>query len=253
MKSAFRFFSACAIAVTVAQAFAAEPVVRVKARLTAFDGQVMNLQVLSSPLTTMKAGDTLSVSILPDTRYVGSDKSGLEAIKAGDYAGAAATETPDGVLRAQEIYLYAPALRGTGEGRFPEGDRLIVNGAVSAVQPAPPDSGQKGAKSSGSLTLHYRGAMLSGLGRGRTLCEGRASPPAYASALACEGDAVLTVPSGTEVSTLSVGDKSLLVAGATVTVAMTKDGDKNVTPGVVVEKSPPANTPQTVEKPQSAP
>jgi hypothetical protein len=237
----------------MAQAFAAEPVVRVKARLTAFDGQVMSLQVLSSPLTTMKAGDTLNVSVLPETRYVASDRSALEAIKPGDYAGAAATEAPDGGLKAQEIFLYAPALRGTGEGRFPEGDRLIVNGTASVVQAAPPDNGQKNAKPNGSLTLHYRGAMLSGLGRGRTLCEGRASPPAYASALACEGDAVLIVPSGTEVSTLSVGDKSLLVAGVTVTVAMTKDGDKNVAPGIVVEKSPPANTPQTVEKPQSAP
>ena len=34
-------------------------------------------------------------------------------------------------MKAQEVYLYAEALRGTGEGRFPEGDRLIVNGTVS--------------------------------------------------------------------------------------------------------------------------
>jgi hypothetical protein len=73
-------------------------------------------------------------------------------------------------------------------------------------------------------------------------------PAIYASALACEGDAVLDVPSGTPVSSLTVGDKSLLVAGRTVTVAMTKvSGDKNVTPGVVVEKPAP------VEKPQSPP
>jgi hypothetical protein len=96
--------------------------------------------------------------------------------------------------------------------------------------------------------VHYRGAALNGLGRGRTLCEGRALPPAYASALACQGDAVVDVPVNTQVSTLAVGDKSLLVAGSTVTVAVTKvAGDKNVTPGVIVEK------PATVEKPQSPP
>jgi hypothetical protein len=45
-----------------------------------------------------------------------------------------------------------------------------------------------------------------------------------------------------------VGDKSLLVPGSMVTVAITKSADdKNVTPGVIVEKS------VTVEKPQSAP
>jgi hypothetical protein len=235
---------ACAAVFAAAQAFAAhaaEPVVRIKAKLTAFDGQVMTLQALSSPAGAVKAGESFSVSVLPGTRYVGSDKSSLDAIKVGDYAGAAVSEVR-GSLRAQEVYLYAPDLRGSGEGRFPEGDRLIVNGAVSAVQPVAADS-----KQNGSLTLHYRGALLSGLGRGKTLCEGRASPPAYASALACEGDAILEVPPATPVSKLAVGDKSLLVAGSTVTVAMTKDGDKNVTPGVVVEKSPP------LEKPQSPP
>jgi hypothetical protein len=224
-----------------AQAFAAEPVLRVKAKLTGFDGQVMTLEALSSPSGVVKAGESFKVAVLPETRYVGSDRSALTAIKLGDYAGAAVTETKSGGLRAQEIYLYAPALRGSGEGRFTEGDRLIVNGSVSAVQPID-------GKKSGSLSLHYRGAALNGLGRGRTLCEGRALPPAYASALACQGDAVVDVPVNTQVSTLAVGDKSLLVAGSTVTVAMTKGaGDKNVTPGVIVEK------PATVEKPQSPP
>jgi hypothetical protein len=245
VKPAFPSLFACAAVVAAAQAlifasYAAEPVVRVKAKLTAFDGQVMSLEVLSSPAGVMKTGEAFTVSVLPGTRYVGSDKTTLATIKPGDYAGAAVTEGRNGNLRAQEIYLYAPALRGTGEGRFPEADRLIVNGAVSAVQP-PAD------KQNGSLTLHYRGALLSGLGRGRTLCEGRATPAAYASALACEGDAVLEVPPGTPVSALAVGDKNLMVVGSTVTVAMTKDGDKNITPGVVVEKS------ATVEKPQSPP
>jgi hypothetical protein len=256
LKSFSRFLFACAaagvIAGVAAQVLAAEPVVRVKAKLTAFDGQVMSLQALSSPSGVVKEGEPFTVSVLPQTRYVGSDKSSLEAIKVGDYAGAAVTEAKDGGLRAREVYLYAPQLRGTGEGRFSEGDRLIVNGTVSAIQP--PANGQKNAKANGSLTLHYSGAALSGLGRGRTVCEGRALPPAYASALACQGDAQLDVPPGTEVSSLTVGDKSLLVVGRTVTVAMTKDaGNKNVAPGVVVEKTMAAGQPATVEKPQSTP
>jgi hypothetical protein len=246
LKPVFLFLSAAVVA--AAPSFAAEPVVRVKAKLTAFDGQVMTLEALPSAAAVMKAGESFSVSVLPGTRYVGSDKSALEAIKPGDYAGAAATQGRNDTLRAQEVYLYSTDLRGSGEGRFPEGDRIIVNGTVSAVQAPPADS-----KQGGSLTLHYRGALLSGLGLGKTLCEGRASPPAYASALACEGDAVLEVPPGTGVSTLAVGDKSLLVPGSTVTVAMTKDGDKNVTPGIVVEKSVVIEKPQPLEKPQSAP
>jgi hypothetical protein len=243
LKPAFLFPLACvAAAAQVFAAQAAEPVVRIKAKLAAFDGQVMRLEALPSPAGVIKAGEVFSVSVLPGTRYVGSDKSALDVIKPGDYAGASVTQGRDGGLRAQEVYLYSPDLRGSGEGRFPEGDRIIVNGTVSAVQPALPDS-----KRNGSLTLHYRGALLSGLGRGKTLCEGRAVAPAYASALACEGDAVLEVPSAAGVSMLTVGDKGLLVVGSTVTVAMTKDGDKNVTPGVVVEKLQP------LEKPQSPP
>jgi len=241
---------------------AASPVVRVKAKLTAFDGQVMTLESLTpkdetpnapSPKTGVPQpqtnlpqakSETFAVSVTPDTRYVRSDKVSLDGVKPGAYAGAAVTESKDGSLKAADVYLYAEALRGSGEGRFTEAGRLIVNGAVSAVQP--PTAG-----SAGSLTLHYRGAVLSGLGRGKTLCEGRASPPAYASALACQGDAAIQVPPATPVSALSMGDKSLLVPGSLVTVAMAKTADdKNVTPGVIVEKPVAA---ATVEKPQSSP
>src|SRR6185437_5539250 len=135
-----------------------------------------------------------------------------------------------------------------------------VNGTVTDVKPAPDD------KSDGSLTIHYRGAVLSGAGPNRTVCEGRASPPAYASPLACQADAVIEVKPGAKVSALSVGDKDLLKPGALVTVAMTKteDGKKNVGSnvalGVVVEPAPqppeqlsgPSKN-GTVEKPQSSP
>jgi hypothetical protein len=258
LKSARRFVIACAALFIAAQCLAvAAPVVRVKARLTAFDGQVMRLEPLpSSPTTPVTVGKghvadnkaaqadnpdkPFTVTVLPDTRYVASDRSSFAAIRPGDYAGAAVIES-DGKLLAQDVYLYAQALRGTGEGRFAEGGRLIVNGTVSGVKP-PQD------KQDGNLTLHYRGALLTGLGQGRTLCEGRASPPAYASALACEGSAAITVSPGIPVSMLTVGDKSLLVPGSLVTVAMIKtNDDKNITPGVIVEKQ------ATVAKPQPAP
>src|SRR5690349_6689660 len=100
-----------------AQSFAAEPVVRVKAKLTAFDGQVMTLQ----PAPGAKPGESFSVSVLPDTRYVRSDKVSFDTIKRGDYGGAAVSQGRDGRLKALDVYSYAQALRGTGEGRFAEG------------------------------------------------------------------------------------------------------------------------------------
>jgi len=91
-----RVCAAAPIVFAAAQSLAAEPVMRVKAKLTAFDGQVMSLQALSSPAGVLKAGEAFSVAVLPDTRYVGSDKSALAAIKPGDYAGAAVTQCRPG-------------------------------------------------------------------------------------------------------------------------------------------------------------
>lgn len=258
MKSAFLSLTVCAAAIAAAQAFAgfcpearaAPPVVRVKAKLSAFDGTVMQLESL--PASGAKGGEDFKVTVTDQTRYVGSAPSYFGAIKTGDYAGAAVSEGRGGSLTSQEIYVYADALRGTGEGRFPEGERLLVNGTVTAVKPTAPED-----KNDGSLTLHYRGAMLSGAGPGRTVCEGRASPPAYTSPLACQADAVIEVKPGAKVSVLTVGDKDLLKPGVLVTVAMTKAaGDKNVGVGVVVEpaeKPPEPAKNGTVEKPQSSP
>ena len=184
----------------------------------------------------------LAVSVLPDTKYVLSQKSAFGNLKVGDYAGAAVVENRNGSLRAQDVYIYAETLRGTGEGRFGDSGRLMVNGAVSQVTPASEQDTTRG-----TFALHYRGATLTGSGK-RAVCEGRAVPPQFASALACSGDAVIEVPSGTPVSALTMGDKSLLTPGATVSVSLVSRGDgSQVTPGVIIEP------PVTVEKPQSSP
>jgi hypothetical protein len=231
---------ACAAVLTAAQVFAAEPVVRMKARLTAFDGQAMTLEPVTKDGAKGAAKDPLTVLVTPQTRYVGASRARFDAIKVGDYAGAAVTVGRNGVLRASDVYVYPPSLRGSGEGRFPDADRVIVNGTVSAVQFSSADD-----HNDGTLTIHYRGAVLNSAGAGKTVCEGRASPPAYASPLACAADAMIEVLPVSTVSALAVGDKSLLVPGALVTVAMTKSDDgRTIAAGVTVEPPP-------LEKPQS--
>jgi hypothetical protein len=232
----------------------AQAVPRIKAKIVSVDGDVLTLQPVTPPPTAAApapraksgtpAGATpppepdkpadgpLTVAVLPDTRYVATAASSFAAIKVGDYVGAAVSERSSGQLRAQEIFLYAEALRGTGEGRFSDNGRLLVNGAVSAVQPA---SAQDAT--GGTLTVHYRGAVITTAARGRTLCEGRAAPLALMSALACAADTAIDVPSGTPVSAVTVGDRSLLVPGAMISVAIAKTADgKQVTLGVTVEK-----------------
>ena len=221
----------------------AQPVIRIKAKLIGFDGKVMTLQTGTGP--NDKPQD---VAVTPETRFVQSEPADFSALKVGDYAGAAVSERPGGWLRAQDVYLYAEPLRGTGEGRFPDKDRLMVNGTVSKVEPSSPTSHD------GILTLHYRGAILSPAGKGRTICEGRASPAAYASALACAADAAIQVLPGSTVSALTVGDAGLLVPGASVTVAMVKLADGSaVAPGVIVDKPTATAAPVTVAKPAPTP
>jgi len=232
----------------------AQMVTRVKARLAAFDANTLTLDPLPPPAPARGLFSTtpppsppamtgpLTVSVLPDTKYVLSQKSAFGNLKVGDYAGAAVVENRNGSLRAQDVYIYAETLRGTGEGRFGDSGRLMVNGVVSQVTPASEQDTTRG-----TFALHYRGATLTGSGK-RAVCEGRAVPPQFASALACSGDAVIEVPSGTPVSALTMGDKSLLTPGATVSVSLVSRGDgSQVTPGVIIEP------PVTVEKPQSNP
>ncbi|MFO1249278.1 MAG: hypothetical protein U1E93_13915 [Alphaproteobacteria bacterium] len=228
---------ACAAVLTAAQVFAAEPVVRMKAKLTAFDGRVMTLE----PIAKDASKEPLSVVVTQETRYVGATRTRFDQIKAGDYAGAAVTVGRNGVMRASDVYLYPPALRGSGEGRFPDADRVIINGTVSAVQFTSADD-----HNDGTMTIHYRGAVLNSVAPGKTVCEGRASPPAYASPLACAADAMIEVMPASQVSALAIGDKSLLVPGALVTVAMTKAGDgRTIAAGVTVEPPPPLEKPQS--------
>jgi len=204
---------------------------RIKARLTAFDGSVMMLQPVM-PNGTSALGEALRVSVAPQAQVVQQQKSFFGAIKPGDYAGAAVTER-SGRLRAQNVYIYAPALRGSGEGRFEDNGRLMINGTVRDTKPA--------TEFDGTFTLQYRGATLTGA-RNRAVCEGRAVPPAFASALACSAEAAIEVAPGTPVSALTVGDRSLLVPGAILSVAVTRQPDGSQTsPGIIVEmpQSPP--------------
>jgi len=215
----------------LAQPFAAT---RLKAKLAAVDGGAVTLQPLSDD-PNVKPADPRRITLTPETRFVQSAPGTFGAIKVGDYVGAAVTPGRDGDLRASDIYLYAEPLRGSGEGRFTDHDRLLVNGTVTKIQPA--------SGSGGTLTLHYRGAVLDSNGRDKAVCMGRAVPAPYASALACEGDAVVQVSSGAAISALTVGDAALLVPGATVTATLARMGDREIAAGLIIEK--------TAEKPQS--
>ena len=253
MMRRFCFSVLCAAGLlgAAAQCFpaSAQPVTRVKARLVSFDGTVLTLaplppseKDLAAQEGAAKPGGNFTVSVTPETRYVGAEPSTFSTIKIGDYMGAAIIPQRGQWLRAQIVYLYAEELRGSGEGRFSEGARLLINGTVSAIRPTAPED-----TNDGTVTLRYRGAELTNAARDQpAMCEGRATPAPFASPLACSADATIEVLPGTLVEALTIGDPSLLAPGSLVTVSMMKMADgKTVTPGVIVQK------PVIAEKPQS--
>ena len=250
-----RFLMSCAALCAAAQFISApvraQAVPRIKGTVVSFDGQLLTVQPAPDPARpkSTDAGDAapVTVGVLPETKYVASRPGVFADLHAGGYAGAAVTENRAGRLTAQEVVLYDDALRGSGEGRFAEAGKLRINGTLSDVKFA-----SEKDQSGGTMTVHYRGAVMTSAGRGKTVCEGRAAPPALMSALACAADAAIEVPSGTPVSALTIGDAALLATGATVTVALAKTPDgKPVTPGVVVEKPSAGDAAAPVEKPQS--
>ncbi len=250
---------------------AAQSAARVKARLLSLDGDTLTLERLAAPSSVSqmqppgtalprlsKGGGSftpapgsrtvpaeappqdstapetgpLLVKLLPGTRFVGTEPSRFASLSVGSYAGALVSERRGGRLVAQNVYLYPDALRGTGEGRFPDPAQggLMIHGAVSAVLHA---EGRDG----GALTLHYRGSVLTPTGQGGSVCEGRATPEPFASPLACSADAVVTVESATPVTAMVPGGRELLVPGAILSVALAKNSaGESVTPGVIVEK-----------------
>ena len=156
------------------------------------------------------------------------------------------TDRPATVCARWTCISMPTTLRGTGEGRFPEGDRLIINGTVGAVKPSAP-ADQAGRHPDPALSWRSadrarpRQDAVRGPGLAAGLCQRAGLRMPTPSSRSCRAP---------RFPRLREGDKSLLVPGSLVTVAIVKTADGNsVTPGVIVEKPAPA----PVEKPQSAP
>ncbi len=196
---------------------AATPAARhqVRGTIESFDGQTLTVK--------SDAGDTVSVSVLPVTRFVYNEPKTIADIRAGDFVGSAAVKGPDGKLHAQEVHIFPDSLRGIGEGQYAMGDdnpnRSMTNATVMQVA-----SVSRG----GDMTLSYHGAGAPG----DPDCTGHAA----ANGQGCSGTTEIEVAPGVPIIGLEVGDQSLLVPGAAVTmiVVTTQDG-KVVTPGLTVE------------------
>ena len=86
-----------------------------------------------------RAGQTVSFAIDGATRYAGVKPVGLSAIQPGSYIGCAALPAGAGRLRALEVTVFPPVMKGVGEGHYAwdlQPHSSMTNGVVGSLSHA---------------------------------------------------------------------------------------------------------------------
>ncbi|KQP10498.1 hypothetical protein ASF28_05070 [Methylobacterium sp. Leaf99] len=162
---------------TALPASAEAPVVRIRGTIASVEGQTVSIKPRVGEAVTVRLGDAV--------RVAGASAAKIADIQPDSYVGTAATPQPDGSLKALEVAVFAPSMRGTGDGHYPwdlEKENTMTNGAVGAVT----------GTTNRTITVTYAG-----------------------------GQKVITVPDDVPVVALAPGDASLIKPGARV-VAFTR-------------------------------
>lgn len=87
---------------------------------------------------TTRQGEKLSVGLTDTTKVNGVSQAKMSDIKPDSFIGTAAVQQADGTLKALEVHVFAPALRGSGEGFNPfesaDGNvNTMTNGTVGKL------------------------------------------------------------------------------------------------------------------------
>lgn len=152
---------------------------------------------------TTRQGEKLAVALTDQTKVNSVSQAKISDIKPDSFIGTAAVQQADGTLKALEVHVFAPSLRGSGEGfnpfESPDGQvNTMTNGTV----------GKLVTSHGRTMTVKYK-----------------------------DKEKTVIVPDDVPVVLIAPGDKSLLKPGAHVVLHATKD-DKGewVARGVSVGK-----------------
>ncbi len=87
-------------------------------------------------LAKSDTGEALKLNLADKMLVVGVAKASMADVKEGAYIGSGAMPQPDGSQKAVEVHIFAPSMRGTGEGFKPWGgaaNGTMTNGTVGAT------------------------------------------------------------------------------------------------------------------------
>jgi Domain of unknown function (DUF5666) len=158
--------------------------VRLRGKIDAFSGSTLTL--------TLRNGDKATAQLPSGTRFVWLTESHLSEIKEGSYIGTAAVSQPDGTLKALEVQVFPPSMRGVGEGSRDwdlGAGSSMTNGTVGSLS----------ATNGRMITIAYKG-----------------------------GEKHVLVPDNVPVVTYEPADLSALTPGANVLVNGTHTADGSV-------------------------
>ncbi|KFC76864.1 hypothetical protein GBAG_4104 [Buttiauxella agrestis ATCC 33320] len=87
---------------------------------------------------TTRQGDKLDVALTDETKVNSVSEAKISDIKPDSFIGTAAVQQADGTLKALEVHVFAPSLRGSGEGFNPfesaDGNvNTMTNGTVGKL------------------------------------------------------------------------------------------------------------------------
>lgn len=151
-------------------------------------GTINSVTATDLNLTT-RQGEKLDVKLTPDTKVTEVTTGKMSDIKPDSFIGTAAVPQANGTLKALEVHVFAPSLRGSGEGfnpfESPDGKvNTMTNGTVGKLVNA---NGR-------TLTVKYQ-----------------------------NGQKTVVVPDDVPVVLLAPGDRSLLKPGAHIILFPAKD------------------------------
>jgi hypothetical protein len=118
---------------------------RIRGEISKVDGAVLTIKT--------RGGTQETVRLAAGANVAAVEKASLADIKPDSYVGCAALPEADGTLKALEVHIFPPTMRGVGEGSRPfdlEPGSSMTNGAIS---------GSATAASGSTFQISYAGGV----------------------------------------------------------------------------------------------
>jgi hypothetical protein len=166
-------------------------------------GTVVALHGQTLQVMTQQDQTPVSVALPAKARIIEQQPGTLADVKSGEFIGTTAVQEADGKLHAREIHIFPESMRGTGEGHYPMAgpNTTMTNGNVEAVTGSVAQATAAGT----TLNISYKG-----------------------------GQSTVEVPSNVSVTMMSVEKRSVLKAGANVTVLAQPNASGTLTANLII-------------------